>query len=73
MQAERLGLVNMLVHENGRRDPERMARAIDRLPEQKRPSEVTVPGLLDGLDVIQQRFSSWLAQRGTGAMSQAAE
>jgi predicted glycosyltransferase len=73
VQAERLGLVNMLVHENGRRDPERMARAIDRLPDQKRPSEVTVPGLLDGLDVIQQRFSSWLAQRGTGAMSQAAE
>ncbi len=50
-----------------------MARAIDRLADQKRPSEVTVPGLLDGLDVIQQRFSSWLERRAARAMTQAAE
>lgn len=73
VQAERLGLVNMLVHEDGHRDPDRMARAIDRLVAQKRPSEVTVPGLLDGLDVIQQRFSSWLERRAARAMTQAAE
>jgi predicted glycosyltransferase len=60
MEAERLGLVRALV-ENGRgRDPALMAEALRAMPEQNKPSEVVVPGLLDGLDVIRARFSAVL-------------
>ncbi len=52
-RAEQLGLVGMLSDANGRR-AESMARALRRLPERKRPSQVLVPGLLDGLDSIQR-------------------
>jgi predicted glycosyltransferase len=69
--AERLGLVKMLTPEKGRRDPGRMAAALKALPRQRRPSEVIVPGLLDGLDVIQGRFSAWLDSRRP--LSEAAE
>jgi len=70
-QAERLGLVRVLVQGDGSADV--MARAISELPRQKRPSEVVVPGLLDGLDVIQRRFASWLAERPEPLVRQAAE
>ena len=69
--AERLGLVRMLTPEKGRRDPGRMAAALKALLRQRRPSEVIVPGLLDGLDVIQGRFSAWLDSRRP--LSEAAE
>ena len=69
--AERLGLVKMLTPEKGRRDPARMAAALKVLPRQRRPSDVIVPGLLDGLDVIQGRFSAWLDSRRP--ISEAAE
>ncbi len=60
MEAERLGLVRALV-ENGRgRDPALMAEGLRNLPGQNKPSEVVVPGLLDGLDVIRTRFSAAL-------------
>lgn len=60
-QAEQLGLARMLAEEDNeddtkRRDPLRMARAISALKAQKRPSEVVVPGLLDGLEVLGQRL-----------------
>ncbi len=69
--AERLGLVKMLTPEKGRRDPARMAAALKVLPRQRRPSDVIVPGLLDGLNVIQGRFSAWLDSRRP--ISEAAE
>lgn len=50
-RAQELGLVRMLTDE-GARDPEQMAAALRALPSQNRPSEVLVPGLLDGLDTI---------------------
>lgn len=59
--AERLGLARVLVDYDGGRDPLRMARALRALPEQPRPSQVVVPGLLGGLDVIRGRFSAHLA------------
>jgi predicted glycosyltransferase len=57
VEAERLGLVRMLSEHRGRRDPLVMAQALRALPEQRRPSEVYIPGLLDGLDVIRARFA----------------
>ena len=50
-KAESLGLVSMLPCD-GPRPPEVMAAALRRLPQQNRPSDVLLPGLLDGLDVI---------------------
>lgn len=41
------------------RDPERMAQAIKGLLGQGRPSDVVVPGLLDGLAVIKERLASF--------------
>ncbi len=50
-KAQELGLVRMLDPDEGR--PARvMATAIRHLPQQARPSDVIVPGLLDGLDNV---------------------
>ncbi len=57
VEAERLGLVRMLSEDGGRRDPFVMAEALRALPDQRHPSEVYIPGLLDGLDVIRARFA----------------
>ena len=58
-QTEQLGLVSMLSDEHDR-EPARMAAALHQLPEQKRPSEVVVPGLLEGLDNIHRLVGKWL-------------
>ena len=50
-KAQELGLVKMLAAD-GWRDPGVMVEALRELPSQKRPSEVVVPRLLDGLDSI---------------------
>jgi predicted glycosyltransferase len=50
-RAEALGLVRMLYAADNS-NPMQMADAIRALPAQPRPSEVRIPGLLDGLDVI---------------------
>jgi predicted glycosyltransferase len=71
VEAERLGLVTMLSEDDARRDPLRMAAALHRLPSQPRPSHVVVPGLLDGLDVIRERFAA--TTRGRSPLSYAAE
>ena len=47
-RAQALGLVAMLVDRYAR-DPHMMATALRQLPQQKRPSDMVVPGLLDGL------------------------
>jgi predicted glycosyltransferase len=51
-RAEQLGLVRMLPFEDHGCDPDAMVRALRALPHQNRPSEVVVPGLLDGLDNV---------------------
>ena len=55
VEAERLGLLRVLCDHGGTRDSGRMAQALRALPQQPRPSQVVVPGLLDGLDVIRDR------------------
>jgi hypothetical protein len=50
----------MLSEHAGQRDPRLMATALRALPNQARPSEVYIPGLLDGLDVIRGRFADAL-------------
>jgi len=60
VEAERLGLVRMLSDHDEPRTPERMAQALRNLSSQPRPSEVTIPGLLDGLDRVQQRLKALL-------------
>jgi len=58
VRAERLGLVRMLSDYDQPRTPERMAEALRRLASQHRPSQVTIPGLLDGLDRVQERLKA---------------
>ena len=74
-EAERLGLVRVLPDREAARSPARMAQALRGLAQQPRPSEVTIPGLLDGLDRIRERFSAALARTRAGPISvnQAAE
>ena len=55
VEADRLGLLRMLCDHDSTRDSGRMAQALRTLPQQPRPSEVVIPGLLDGLDVIRDR------------------
>jgi predicted glycosyltransferase len=50
-RAQELGLVKMLVID-GPRDPRLMATALRHLPQQARPSETIIPGLLDGLENV---------------------
>ena len=57
-----LGLVRMLVS-GERQDPQLMARALRELPIQPLPSQVVVPGLLEGLDNIQRLVDRWLDLR----------
>jgi predicted glycosyltransferase len=75
VEAERLGLARMLSDRDEPRTPERMARALRGLASQPRPSEVVIPGLLDGLDCIRERFRSVMApqQASFDALAQAAE
>ena len=54
-KAQELGLVRMLDPDDGR--PSRvMGTAIRQLRQQGRPSDVVVPGLLDGLDNVKRLF-----------------
>ncbi len=63
LAAERLGLVRVLMEEDGRQ-PARMAAALRGLPSQPAPSRVVVPGLLDGLDAVVRRVKA-LTPAGT--------
>jgi predicted glycosyltransferase len=73
VEAERLGLVSMLSDYTEARTPERMASALRNLSTQPRPSEVTVPGLLDGLDRVQERLKALTQLRAYMPASEAAE
>ncbi len=57
-KAEELGLVDMLSDEHDR-DPSRMARALKALPGRRPPSQVIIPGLLAGLDRIDELARRW--------------
>ncbi len=57
--AAKLGLVSMLA-DDGRYDPAVMAAALRALPRQNRPSEVVVPGLLEGLTNVSRRVAPWV-------------
>jgi len=62
-RAEQLGLVRMLSDERGR-DRGAMAAALRAIASQPRPSDVVVPGLLEGLDNIHRLVERWLDPRG---------
>lgn len=60
-RAQELGLMQMLI-DDGARDPRMMATALRQLPQQSLPSQVVVPGLLDGLDSVNRLTRKWLAR-----------
>jgi predicted glycosyltransferase len=64
-RAQELGLLSML-EDDGVRDPTRMATAIRQLLQQRPPSSVVVPGLLDGLDNVNRLVEHHLAQGDAG-------
>ncbi len=59
MRAAELGLVSMLMPDETY-DPNQMGLAIRALPNRRRPSKVHVPGLLDGLSVINSLVDQYL-------------
>jgi predicted glycosyltransferase len=58
-RAAELGLVAMLPEEEGR-DPQIMAAALRRLVRQPPPSDVVIPGLLDGMGMVNRLAQKWL-------------
>jgi predicted glycosyltransferase len=70
-RAQNLGLLRML-DEQQAHDPLRMAQALRRLPEQPLPSEIVIPGLLDGLDNIHDMVGAWIANNRRVSLSAAA-
>ncbi len=52
-RASALGLVGM-IDGDGPRDPRAMATALRQLPRQPKPSDIVVPGLLDGLESVKR-------------------
>lgn len=58
-RAEELGLVRML-EDTGDNNPRVMADALRQLPRQRLPSEVIIPGLLEGLDNVNRLVQPWL-------------
>jgi predicted glycosyltransferase len=68
-RAAELGLVSMLCDENGR-DPRLMAAALRHLRQQKPPSSVVIPGLLDGMTNVNRLARRWLeSERWPGVAS----
>ena len=66
--ARNLGLIEMLDAEKGR-DPLRMATALRQLPQQGLPSDIVVPGLLDGLGNVRRLVAKQLARPHRGPLS----
>ena len=58
-RAAKLGLVAML-KDDGNYDPAVMAAALRALPRQQRPSEIVVPGLLEGLPNVSRLVAPWI-------------
>jgi predicted glycosyltransferase len=72
-RAAELGLIRMLTEEGNNRDPRIMATALRDLPQQRLPSEIVVPGLLDGLDNVNRLTKQWLSRGREPAIRPAAE
>lgn len=66
--ARNVGLIEMLDADRGR-DPHAMATALRQLPQQGVPSDVVVPGLLDGLGSVWRLVSKQLAHPHRGPAS----
>jgi predicted glycosyltransferase len=66
-RAQELGLVRML-RDDGRRRAKDMATALRSLAQQRRPSEVVVPGLLDGPQNVVRLADYWL-KHGSGRLT----
>jgi predicted glycosyltransferase len=70
-RAQELGLVSMLT-DDSQHDPRVMATALRQLPQQKLPSQVVVPGLLDGQRNVFRLADQWLAHGRQARLSLAA-
>ena len=66
--ARNIGLIEMLDADKGR-DPQAMATALRQLPQQGLPSDVVVPGLLDGLGNVWRLVSKQLMHPHRGPAS----
>jgi len=66
--ARNVGLIEMLDADRGR-DPHAMATALRQLPQQGLPSDVVVPGLLDGLPNVWRLVAKQLAHPHRGPAS----
>jgi predicted glycosyltransferase len=60
-RAEELGLCRVLI-EDEVKSPRTMATALRHLPQQQLPSQVVVPGLLDGQENVDRLVDKWLAR-----------
>ena len=60
-RGQELGLCRVLV-EDDVKDPTSMATALRHLPQQQLPSQVVVPGLLDGQLNVERLVNKWLAR-----------
>ena len=60
-RAQELGLLSMLNYDN-EPDPKMMATALCQLTQQNLPSEIILPGLLDGLQNINRLVSQYIAK-----------
>ena len=60
-RAHELGLVSMLP-DDGVRDAHAMATALRQLPQQQAPSDVIIPGLLDGLENVNRLAERHLSE-----------
>jgi predicted glycosyltransferase len=60
-RAEELGLCRVLI-EDETKDPRIMATALRHLPQQQLPSQVVVPGLLDGQENVDRLVDKWLGR-----------
>jgi predicted glycosyltransferase len=66
-RAEELGLVSMLLPDDTT-EPRQMAEALRALPNRRRPSKVHIPGLLDGLSVINGLVDQYLGTAAPAAV-----
>jgi predicted glycosyltransferase len=66
-RAAELGLVSIL-SDDGVYDPRVMAAALRALPRQQRPSEVVVPGLLEGLTNVSRLVEPWIEPSAEAAV-----
>ncbi len=66
-QAQEAGLLTVL-EDDGIRDVKPMATALRQLPQQNRPSDIVVPGLLDGLDNVNRLVGRIMDRRRARAL-----